>query len=375
MFGSITHSLSLYDRSYLIGLLLLVSIGVILVFASSVDFAAERYGSELFFVKKQLVFIALGISVSAFVLVIPIRYWSKYSILLLIVGLMVLAVVLVPGIGKVVNGSRRWLPLGPFSMQASELAKICFILFFASYLDKHAQKIKQNWAQFFILVAIVGAIALLLLLEPDFGSAVVISVTLGLMMFIGGVPFLRFLLITLIGVSALAYLAVSSEYRWERIIAFLDPWTHRFGDGYQLVQSLMAFGSGGFFGKGIGESVQKTLFLPESHTDFIFAVFVEEFGFVSAVGLIALVCFLIYKMLKLAHDCLLMNKRFEAYVCIGVASVIALQSFLNMGVASGLLPTKGLTFPFISYGGSSLLITFVLAALTVRIQWELANER
>ncbi|WP_086930976.1 putative lipid II flippase FtsW [Agarilytica rhodophyticola] len=356
-------------------LLALISVGLVMVASSSMDFAAARYGDEWLLFRKQCILLMMGISAGVVVACIPLSVWEKYSGIFLCLAIIFLFIVLLPGIGKSVNGSQRWLPMGLFSIQASELAKICLLLFFASYLARRQDAVRSSWTAFFVMVFIIGIIVVLLLLEPDFGSSVVITFTLGSMMFVAGVPILRFLLLASSGVAGFSAMAFLSPYRWERLVAFMDPWSRQFDSGYQLVQSLIAFGRGEWFGLGLGNSLQKLFFLPEAHTDFIFAIFAEEFGLIGALCLVALYVFFIFKILSLSREANSKEKLFSAYLCFGIGIMLAAQSFINMGVASGLLPTKGLTLPFISYGGSSLLITCALMALVFRVNWELRHEQ
>lgn len=356
-------------------LLALISVGLVMVASSSMDFAAARYGDEWLLFRKQCILLMMGISAGVVVACIPLSVWEKYSGIFLCLAIIFLFIVLLPGIGKSVNGSQRWLPMGLFSIQASELAKICLLLFFASYLARRQDAVRSSWTAFFVMVFIIGIIVVLLLLEPDFGSSVVITFTLGSMMFVAGVPILRFLLLASSGVAGFSAMAFLSPYRWERLVAFMDPWSRQFDSGYQLVQSLIAFGRGEWFGLGLGNSLQKLFFLPEAHTDFIFAIFAEEFGLIGALCLVALYVFFIFKILSLSREANSKEKLFSAYLCFGIGIMLAAQSFINMGVASGLLPTKGLTLPFISYGGSSLLITCALMALVFRVNWEFRHEQ
>lgn len=361
------------DVGFCVALAALVSIGLLMVASSSLDFASLLYGDAWYLFRKQCIFLLLGLTSSLVVLFVPMNLWQKYSVAFLGLALIFLVLVLIPWIGKSVNGSQRWLSLGVFSIQASELAKPCLLIFFSSYLSRRTEEVRKSWSAFFVMVAIIGSVIALLLLEPDFGSAVVISSTLGAMMFVAGVPILRFLLLAVAGVGGFAAMAVVSPYRWERLLAFMDPWSRQFDSGYQLVQSLIAFGRGEWFGVGLGNSLQKLFFLPEAHTDFIFAIFSEEFGLAGALGLLALFAYFIFKILTIASSANRKGYLFSAYLCFGIALMLALQTFINIGVASGLLPTKGLTLPLVSYGGSSLLITLVLLTLVARTNWELAR--
>ncbi len=359
------------DTSLLVLPLVLISIGVVMVASASMDFAAETYGDPWFFSKRHGVFLMLAVSLGAIVFSVPTELWNRYAIVLLLGGLGLLVAVLLPMIGKTVNGAQRWISIGGFSIQASEIAKFTFIIFFASFLARRTDEFQSRWPAFFKLLGILASFVILLLLEPDFGAAVVLCITGGAMMFAAGVPIIRFILLALAGVVALAILAVTSAYRWERLVTFLDPWAEQFANGYQLVQSLIAFGRGEWFGLGLGNSLQKLFFLPEAHTDFIFSIIAEEFGLVGACSLILLFGALVMKILMLANRARQQNKFFIAYVAIGVSVLLAAQAFINIGVASGLLPTKGLTLPFISAGGSSLIVCIAFIALLLRMDWEL----
>lgn len=349
----------------------LISFGLIMVASSSIDFAAANYADPWYFAKRHAVFVAIAMLSAMLVLAIPSNVWNQFSIVLLFAGLMLLAAVLVPGIGKEVNGARRWFALGPFTIQASELAKFCFIVFFASYLARRTEEFQYHWGAFFKLICILGAFVFLLLLEPDFGSSVVLCFVAGAMMFAAGVPIIRFILLTMTGILGLALLAVISPYRWKRLVTFLDPWSQQFDDGYQLVQSLIAFGRGEWMGLGLGNSLQKLFFLPEAHTDFIFAIIAEELGLIGALLVIVAFVFLIFRIFLLALESRKQNRGFAVLVCVGIGSLFAAQAFINMGVASGLLPTKGLTLPFISSGGSSLIVSCSFVALLLRLSMEL----
>lgn len=362
------------DKVFVISLAALISFGLIMVASSSIDFSAEKYNDPWFFTRKQSIFLCLGFAVGAIAYCIPLYIWDKLSSAFLVLGIFFLCLVLVPGIGKVVNGSQRWLSLGPIGIQASEIAKFCLILFFASYLQRRNQLVKGQWLAFSIMVFVIGLTVLLLMLEPDFGSSVVICLTLGAMMFVAGVPIIRFILLSSFGLVSLSSIAVLSPYRWERLVAFMDPWSRQFDSGYQLVQSLIAFGRGEWFGLGLGNSLQKLFFLPEAHTDFIFAIVAEEFGLIGAACLIAVFCVFIAKIFQFSKQALKKEWLFAGYLCLGIGVMLGVQAFINMGVASGLLPTKGLTLPFISYGGSSLVITCLFVALVMRVKLEMSRE-
>lgn len=362
---------SLINWPLLLMVLGLISFGVVMVASASMDFAAKNYGDPWYFAKRHLLFLALGTAGSVVVFCIPSEIWNRYAIGLLLLGLFLLMLVLVPGIGKSVNGSRRWLGLGGFAIQASEVAKFCFVVFFASFLARRTEEFQRSWGAFFKLIGILGAFVLLLLMEPDFGTSVVLSITAGAMMFVAGVPLFRFIFLAASGVAGLAMIAVASPYRWQRLVTFLDPWSEQFSSGYQLVQSLIAFGRGQWTGLGLGNSLQKLFFLPEAHTDFIFAIIAEEFGLLGAIVLIAVFAALVWNVLAVSFRARAQDRSFVCFASFGIGILLAAQAFINMGVASGLLPTKGLTLPFISSGGSSLIVCCAFLALVLRMDAEM----
>lgn len=361
----------LIDWPLLLIVLGLISFGVVMVASASIDFAAKNYGDGGYFFKRHLLFLGLSLAGALVVFSIPSQWWNRYGIALLLLGVLLLMLVLIPGVGKKVNGARRWLGLSAFSIQVSEIAKFCFVVFFASFLARRTQEFQYSWGAFFKLIGILGLFVALLLLEPDFGSSVVLSLTAGCMMFMAGVPIIRFILLAATGVSGLALMAVASPYRWQRLVTFLDPWAEQFSSGYQLVQSLIAFGRGEWTGLGLGNSLQKLFFLPEAHTDFIFAIIAEEFGLLGAIVLIGVFTALIWRILAISFKARKLDQPFVCFAAFGIGIMLAVQTFINMGVASGLLPTKGLTLPFISSGGSSLIVCCAFAALVLRMDGEL----
>jgi cell division protein FtsW len=353
----------------------LMSIGLIMVSSSSVSFAAAIYQDAWFFGKRHFVYMMMGLVLALLVVCVPMSVWQKYSGHLLLIGIFLLVIVLIPGIGKKVNGSQRWFSLGLINVQVSEVAKFCAVIFFASFFARRYQELHFGWQGFLKPLMVVGVFAGLLLLEPDFGATVVLSATVFAMMFIAGVKLLHFILLIGIGVCSLGLVAIVSPYRMQRLVAFLDPWADQFDTGYQLTQSLIGFGRGEWFGLGLGNSLQKLFFLPEAHTDFIFAIIAEEFGLIGALVVIGLFTALIWRIICVAKNNVAAGKMFTALACFGIGILFSLQVFINIGVASGLLPTKGLTLPFISYGGSSLLICCVLIGFVMRAQWELSGYK
>ena len=352
----------------------LLSLGLIMVASASITFADHHYTDAWFFAKRHFAYILLGIFCGALVALVPTQLWRNNSSLLLLLALIMLVLVLLPGIGRRVNGAQRWLALGVFTLQASEVAKFSVVIFFASFFERRQLELQQGWWGFFKPVLVVALFSILLLLEPDFGSTVVICITVFSMLFLAGVRIWQYTLLLLVCVSSLAIMAYASPYRMKRLVAYLDPWADQFDSGYQLTQSLIAFGRGEWFGAGLGNSVQKLFYLPEAHTDFIFAIYAEEFGLVGVVIVVALFAALIWRILLICQRAIVQQKRFQAFSAFGFAVLISCQAFINIGVASGLLPTKGLTLPFISYGGSSLLVSCALIGFLLRMDWELRND-
>ena len=359
------------DRPLILAVLVLVSVGLVMIASASVTFAAHSYGDAFYFLKRHTMFVIISACAAMLVVQLPSRLWYRHGMLLLAAAVVLLVAVLVPGVGREVNGSQRWIPVGPFNLQVAEVAKLVMIFFVAGYLERHQREMRQQWQGFAKPVAVLGLIGFLLLMQPDFGSAAVMTCTVLGMLFIAGVRLWQFSLLMLAGVAGLAGIAVLSPYRVQRLVTFLDPWADQFNGGYQLTQSLIAFGRGEWSGVGLGNSVQKLFYLPEAHTDFVFAIFAEEFGLVGVTLVIALFAWMVQRILHIAKKAVRREDWFAAYSCFGVAILLAGQAFINIGVTSGLLPTKGLTLPFISYGGSSLLICSVMVAFALRVGSEM----
>ncbi len=360
------------DMPLLIAVLAALSIGLVMVASASINLAQEMQSDQLYFLKRHLVYLAMGLSIALVVLRVPISAWYRLSPLLLIGAIGLLALVLIPGIGIRVNGAQRWINTGLMTVQVSELAKIAMILFLAGYLVRRGEDLRTHWHGFSVPIGLLLLMVLLLILEPDFGSVVVLTGVTCTLLFLAGIRLGIFLLMAAGGVAGLGILAMSSPYRMQRITAFLDPWADQFNTGYQLTQSLIAFGRGEWFGVGLGNSLQKLFYLPEAHTDFIFAILAEELGLFGVLLVIALYLFIVFRLARLGLQALRAKQEFSGYVALGVAVLFGVQSLINMGVASGLFPTKGLTLPFISYGGNSLLVCLFLAALCLRLSIELS---
>jgi len=364
------------DHALLVVVLALGLFGAAMIASASMAFAAEHYGTPFYFVSRQLFFLAVGCFTGAMVYRLPLSVWEKYGPHLIIISLFFLMLVLVPGIGKEVNGSRRWIDLGLFTVQVSETVKLFIIVYLAGYLVRRGYLVQNTFGGFLRPLALICIASALLLWEPDFGAAVVIALTAMIMLFVAGVRFTQFM--ALVGVlgSVAGLLIMLSPYRMRRLISFLDPFDEEvvFGASFQLAQSLIAIGSGGLGGVGFGSSVQKLFYLPEAHTDFLFAVLCEELGLIGAVCLIGMYSFIVWRCFQLAKQADKQGNRFAGFIALGIGIWIGLQSFINMGVNLGLLPTKGITLPLMSYGGSSAVVFAIAFSLLLRVEWELRQN-
>lgn len=360
------------DMLTLVCVCVLLAVGVLLVASASSEISAREYGNTLYLVARHIVFVGLSVLLGFSILMIPLDLWQRSGWLLVLVSYLVLVAVLVPGIGKEVNGSTRWIPLGFFTFQGSEFVKLMMVMFVASYLTvpEHRER-ALGFAK--ALAAIVGVVGLLLL-QPDLGSAVVVFSAYFGVMFLSGVP-LKFLLPVIVAsIASLAILILIAPYRLERILAFFDPWKHQFEGGYQLTQALIAFGRGDWFGMGVGNSIQKLFFLPEAHTDFVYSILVEELGLLSAIIVLLVFMVLVLRGLWIGYIAFQRSMTFHGLVACGVALLIGIQALINMGVNVGALPTKGLTLPLLSFGGNSLLATMMMIAVLLRVEYELRGS-
>jgi cell division protein FtsW len=358
------------DPVLTIAFISLLTIGVIMVASSSISVADRDYSNPFYYLQRQLVFVAIGIFAALTVFKIRLVQWEKSGMALLVFALFLLVLVLIPGVGKTVNGSTRWLPLGVFNLQVSELVKLFLVIYVAGYLVRHGDAVRSSLWGFLKPMLMVGLAGLLLLIEPDFGATVVIMGTVLGMTFLAGARFVQFISFVMIFASAAMLLVVTSPYRMQRLTSFANPWADPFDSGFQLTQSLIAIGTGGWFGTGLGGSVQKLFYLPESHTDFLFAVLSEELGFVGVSFVVLLYAALFFRSLKIAAQAERAGNFFAAYLAYGIGIWLSMQAVINMGVNVGLLPTKGLTLPLMSYGGSSLIVCCAAIGLLMRIHYE-----
>jgi len=354
--------------------LVLLALGWVMVGSSSITIAERELGQPFYYLLRQAIYIGVGLVLALAVLRTRLIYWEKAGAALLALGVGLLILVLIPGIGRQVNGSLRWLAFGPFNVQPSELVKLCVVVYMSGYLVRRGQDVNDSAHGFLRPMGIVAVIALLLLMEPDFGATVVIVSTVLGMLFLNGVRLRHFGALIALASAALAILAFTSPYRLQRLTTFLDPWADPYNSGFQLTQALIAFGRGEWFGVGLGGSVQKLFYLPEAHTDFLFAVLAEELGLAGACLVIGLFGVLVWRAFSLAKLADQAGQHFAALLAYGLGLWLALQSFINLGVNMGMLPTKGLTLPLMSYGGSSIVVSCVAVALLMRIDKEVRSK-
>jgi cell division protein FtsW len=363
-----------YDKWILVPVVLLSLFGLLMITSASLAVSLRDYGTPFHFFYHQFFYVTISAVIAYFSSKISLKKWEAIAPYLLILCMLGLILVIMPGVGKSINGAKRWLSLGFFHVQVSEIVKLAVIIYFARYLKHKSIDVKKtNWG--FIRPLIVLAIlSLLLLCEPDFGATTVISVIAFGMMFLGGLPIRKFILLLIIGLAILAALIIFAPYRLERMLNFLNPWENPLNGGYQLTQALMSFGRGGIWGVGLGNSIQKLFYLPEAHTDFLFAVIGEELGLVGCLLLLSGYVVLVARVLMIARIAAINSNYFDSYISYGIAFWLSFQSFINVGVNIGILPTKGLTLPFISYGGSSLLVSAIIFGILLRIYHENSNS-
>lgn len=356
------------DRGLLVSVVMLLGLGLVIMMSASIAVAEKKYGNIYYFFNKQLAFLVIGLVAGYLTYKIKTSFWQSFGVKLLPVVLLLLVAVLLPVIGKEVNGSHRWINLGPVSFQVSELAKLIMIMYLSGYMVRHGKDLSQSASYQPLLVPLVvlGVTDSLLMLEPDFGSVVVLTATGIALLFLGGVKLSR-LFILFVGAIAVMIPLVMMGYRGARVTAFLDPWAYASGKAYQTVHSLMAVGDGGWFGAGLGASIQKLFYLPEAHNDFIFAVLAEEFGFVGIVFTLFLYAWLVQRAFVIGFRADREKLHYAAYLAYGIGFWIGFQVLFHIGVNLALLPPKGLTLPLISFGGNSLLITMIAMALLMRV--------
>jgi cell division protein FtsW len=348
--------------------------GLVILASASITVSDNTVGEPFFYVERQLLAAAIGGAAAFACLFIPMRVWQRLSPLMLFTGLALLSLVLLPGIGYEVNGSTRWVRFGFMNLQVSEPARLCLFIYLAGYVVRQQKALRERFVGFLRPMIVLTISCALLLAQPDFGAAIVLLATALIILFVGGARIRDFLLFFAATLVAMTSLAMTSPYRMQRLTGFLDPWSDPYNTGFQLTQSLIAIGRGEWFGVGLGGSVQKLFYLPEAHTDFVFAVFAEEFGLLGSLILIGLFIALLWRIFKLALRAASAEKYFEAHLAIGLGTWLGLQAFINVGVNMGMLPTKGLTLPLVSYGRSSMIVTMVSIGLVMRIHHELVVD-
>jgi cell division protein FtsW len=348
----------------------LLLVGLIMVTSASMSVAAKDLGDPFYFLERQFIFGCCGMLVALAVTRVPAEQWEKHSVTLLLLGLALLVLVLIPGLGAKINGARRWLRIGPMNFQVSELARVLVLNWVCSYCVRKRDELEREFSGLLKPVALLGVAGVLLLIEPDFGATTVLFATGFAVLFVAGAR-LRyvFTLVSVVG-ALFAVLALTSAYRLKRLTVFLHPWDDPFNSGFQLTQSLIAIGRGGWFGVGLGSSIQKLFYLPEAHTDFVFAVLAEELGLVGVMGVIALFLALVWRAFQISRMASQAGLKFQSYVALAFGIWLGLQAIVNIGVNMGVLPTKGLTLPLLSYGRSSLIVSLAWLGVLLRIYHE-----
>jgi cell division protein FtsW len=348
----------------------LLLVGLVMVTSASMSVAAKDLGDPFYFLERQFVFGLCGLLIAWAVTRVPVELWDKYSLVLLVLALLLLMLVLIPGLGAKINGARRWMRVGPMNFQVSELAKVWVLTWVCSYCVRKRAELEQTFAGLVKPVSLLGVAATLLLIEPDFGAATVLFATGFAVLFVAGAR-LRYVMALVSGVVlAFAVLALASPYRMKRITGFLHPWDDPFNGGFQLTQSLIAIGRGGWFGVGLGSSIQKLFYLPEAHTDFVFAVLAEELGLVGVIGVIGLFVALVWRAFQISRMASQAGLKFQSYLALAFGMWLGTQAIVNIGVNMGVLPTKGLTLPLLSYGRSSLIVSLAWLGVLLRIYHE-----
>ena len=362
-----------YDIGLIIAAGALATFGVIMVASSSIATADTQHLGPFYFVIRHLVFLCLGIVLAIVMARTELEWFERHAFLLLLLAVGLLLLVFVPGLGVRINGARRWIRLGILGFQSVEAVKLMFIVYLASYLVRHQEAVQEKMFGVVKPLGVAGALVVLLLAQPDFGSsALIIAVTIG-MVWLGGARMRNLVYLAIPLLPVIAWVATTSDYRVKRLTSFLNPWEHPFDEGFQLTQALIAIGRGEWLGVGLGGSVQKLLYLPEAHTDFILAVIGEEFGFIGILAVLSMFAFLIGRALTLGLRAVELRQRFAGYCAFGIGLCIGLQALVSIGVNMGVLPTKGLTLPLISSGGSSVMMTCVMVGFLLRVSYEVSR--
>ena len=361
-------TLVLYDRTLLWLTFGLAVVGFVMVTSASMPIGQRLADDPFLFAKRDAIYLALAFGMSLVTLRVPMAVWQKYSNVLLLLSVVMLLVVLV--VGSSVNGASRWISFGPLRIQPAEFSKLSLFCYLASYLVRKVDEVRSNFWGFCKPMGVMVVLAVLLLAQPDLGTVVVLFITTLAMLFLAGAKMWQFLAIIGSGAFAVVLLIIAEPYRMRRVTSFWNPWADPFGSGYQLTQSLMAFGRGEFWGQGLGNSVQKLEYLPEAHTDFIFSILGEELGYFGVVLALLMVFFVAFRAMSIGRRALELDQRFSGFLACSIGVWFSFQALVNVGAAAGMLPTKGLTLPLISYGGSSLIIMSTAIVLLLRVDFE-----
>ena len=354
--------------------LVLSFFGLLILSSASAHFSDSIYGNPSIIFNRQFFYFILGIIGLFACFLVPLNFWSSYDRLFITFGILLLFLVFIPGIGVEVNGANRWIRIAGFGLQPSEIMKFLSILYISCYSVRRIKEIQTHWLGFFRPALIIVSIISVILIQPDLGSSAVIFISVLGVLFVAGVKIQQFLVVALLGVIAITMMIIFVPWRWERIISFIDPWSDPWGSGYQLTLSLMSIGRGDWFGVGLGQGLMKMGYLPDAHTDFIFSVIVEEMGILGGFVIISLLFGLSFRIFFIGRESLLRKNFFGFYFSFGVGLLLGLHTFINVGVSSGLLPTKGLTLPLISGGGTNLIIVCLMIGLILRIDYENKNS-
>lgn len=361
-------SAQLYDVPLLYCVIMLIGLGFVMVTSASMPTADRLFDNPYHIIIRHSMFLAMGFVLFWITCCVPMTWWKRSNPYLLMLGMVLLIVVLI--VGREVNGAKRWISIGPIGFQVAEAAKLFFFSYIAGYLVRKREEVQENIKGFAKPIAVFAVYAALILLQPDLGTVVVMFVTTVGLLFLAGAKLWQFFVLILTGIGLVVLLIIIEPYRMARVVGFLEPWDDPFGKGYQLVQSLMAYSQGGWFGQGLGNSVQKLQYLPEAHNDFIFAVIGEELGFIGIVSILMVFGTFVFRALLIGQQALKCGKEYEGYFAFAIGIWFAFQTMVNVGASAGILPTKGLTLPFVSYGGSSLLIMTIAAAILLRVDFE-----
>lgn len=367
---TLTPTNLLYDRSLLWLFIILLFIGFVMVTSASIPVGTRLFDDPFYFAKRDAMYVILSMGICYYFIKVPMANWESWHKRVFILALILLILVLIPGIGKSVNGARRWIPMVLFNFQPAEFAKLALICFLSGYFTRRYDEVRSRKLSAAKPLIVMGVFGTFLILQPDLGSTVVLFVITFGLLFVVGAHIMQFLVLAATGGFLFVVLVLSSAYRMKRITGFMDPFKDPYGTGFQLSNSLMAFGRGEFTGEGLGNSIQKLEYLPEAHTDFVMAVVGEEFGFAGITVMIILLALLVFRAMKIGRESLQLEQRFKGFFAFGISFWIFFQGFVNLGMSLGLLPTKGLTFPLVSYGGSSLVIMAISIAILLRIDHE-----